>query len=669
MKREIIEGVLERLLAPSRPEPALAANASFNPALSRALALDPAASALLPEMRAPMAVDSGRGELFRLSARGTLLFAPALLSRPRLFGVAARWAQETAFLLRSDPGDKSVALQAAARHGEALFARLPANERVWRPKKPLSWLARTFGVAGDFAETPAGGELSLPVEALLEAGGDARIVASPLTGMNRYGATSRPRPEAVHFSSSTASSVSDYGFAALDRLRRALLVEILFNGLPLRAAHLRLADAVRVEILGLHGLGEDEADVILAPSGTDTETLAVMIALAGGQALTNILIASEETGRSVKVAAAGRFFQEGGAFPAGERIWPAADIVVATVAVRDAAGRPLPAAEIEDAVRAALPVGRRSLLHVLVGSKSGISAPSPEAVSRLGAPSEGVDVVADSCQGRLAAETLGARVRGGWMAQVSGSKFFTGPPFSGALIVPAFFRPRRENVAELWKAAPALAPMNFWSLPWRAAFDATHDVPASFGPLLRWAGALIEAALFRATPLELARAGFDAFCAALRVHLGDCRHLEELDPPHLVDGASRRDFDSFAGSSIVCFAPRIDEAGGLRRLDAAESEKLFRWLNADLGETLPDLAPEDAALARQPCHIGQPVDLVPGSEPPNIILRLVIGARFFSTLAMAGARSDAALDAEIADASRAVDKAEFLLANWSRLPP
>ena len=32
---------------------------SFNPALSRALALDPAATALLPEMRLPMAVDFG----------------------------------------------------------------------------------------------------------------------------------------------------------------------------------------------------------------------------------------------------------------------------------------------------------------------------------------------------------------------------------------------------------------------------------------------------------------------------------------------------------------------------------------------------------------------------------------------------------------------------------
>ena len=38
-----------------------------------------------------------------------------------------------------------------------------------------------------------------------------------------------------------------------------------------------------------------------------------------------------------------------------------------------------------------------------------------------------------------------------------------------------------------------------------------------------------------------------------------------------------------------------------------------------------------------------------------------------TTLAMAGEHSDAALDAEIADAVRAVDKAELILANWARL--
>ena len=88
-------------------------------------------------------------------------------------------------------------------------------------------------------------------------------------------------------------------------------------------------------------------------------------------------------------------------------------------------------------------------------------------------------------------------------------------------------------------------------------------------------------------------------------------------------------------------------------------------MNADVSDRLGELDLVEAALAAQPVHIGQPVDLTPGSAEPNVILRLVIGARFFSTVAMAGARADAALDAEIADAIRALDKAELILSRWA----
>ena len=69
-RAEIIDSLLARLGA---PEPAAGGEKLFNPALAQALALDPAAMALLPDMRLPMAVDSGHPELFRLTPRGTLL--------------------------------------------------------------------------------------------------------------------------------------------------------------------------------------------------------------------------------------------------------------------------------------------------------------------------------------------------------------------------------------------------------------------------------------------------------------------------------------------------------------------------------------------------------------------------------------------------------------------
>ncbi len=175
--------------------------------------------------------------------------------------------------------------------------------------------------------------------------------------------------------------------------------------------------------------------------------------------------------------------------------------------------------------------------------------------------------------------------------------------------------------------------------------------------------------MFREASLQIATRAFETFCAALRQRLSDCRYLIELDPPHVDDdNPGARDFQRFAGSSIICFAPfASDGAGALRRLDAAESERLFRCLNADLTDRLGALDPVEQALAAQPFHIGQPVDLTPGTKPPNVILRLVIGARFFSAIAMAGERADAALDAEIADAIRALDKAELILSRWAAI--
>ena len=531
-----------------------------------------------------------------------------------------------------------------------------------------AWLARTLGRELR-AERPAegeAGELALPVETLLEAGGDARIVSSPESGMNRYGATSRPRPEAVHFSSSTASSVSDYAFAALDALRRALLVDALFRGLSLAQANERLAEAVRREILGMLTLSADEADVILAPSGTDTELLALIVALAAGPRLANILIAPEETGRAVKTAAAGLYFQEGASFAKGKRIWAAADIEVSSVAARDEAGRPFPLAAVDRAVGAMLEIGhgpaaaraaaradrledrhQRALAKVRRRKRRALratSTSSPTPVS--GAPP--AKPWASGC------------ARAGWrrfpapsslpdLRFAARSSFLLGCA-SGA-------RPRLA----CGPRRPKFRRRAFGVLPGETPLTHSLDAGASFGPLLRWVGALIEATLFRQASLEVARTAFDAFCAEMRAHISACPHLIELEPPHFVENhASRRDFESFAGSSIICFAGLIDDGAGGCAASTARNRK-----NCSAGSTPTSKAAFRVSIrgrrrSRASRSISaSPLMLTPGAVPPNIILRLVIGARFFSTIAMAGEQGDAALDAGIADALRAFDKAEL----------
>src|ERR1700693_3681696 len=64
-----------------------------------------------------------------------------------------------------------------------------------------------------------------------------------------------------------------------------------------------------------------------------------------------------------------------------------------------------------------------------------------------------VQIVVDACQMRLGRPRLRKYLDRGYIVIVTGSKFFTGPPFSGALLVPAGFSGAFDAVAGI---APGL---------------------------------------------------------------------------------------------------------------------------------------------------------------------------------------------------------------------
>ncbi|MEZ5923867.1 MAG: hypothetical protein R3D57_05725 [Hyphomicrobiaceae bacterium] len=150
--------------------------------------------------------------------------------------------------------------------------------------------------------------VALSAEAMVLSGGDPRIALDPRTGMNGYGAAPRPVTGEISFASSTASSMTTTGFAAVETLRQHLIAEAV--GGRLAAACTREANAIRTEI-GRH-LGLDQvpgADVILAASGTDTTFAALAIAKAADSTpITSLFLAPDETGSGIPHAAAGRHF-------------------------------------------------------------------------------------------------------------------------------------------------------------------------------------------------------------------------------------------------------------------------------------------------------------------------------------------------------------------------
>jgi hypothetical protein len=437
----------------------------------------------------------------------------------------------------------------------------------------------------------------------------------------------------------------------------------------------RLVEAVGHEILDLFGLDRRVSDLAIAPSGTDTELLAVLIACSGaqGRPLVNVLIAPDESGSGVRSAASGCWFDDlaasGVAITRGAAVWPNADITTREIPIRDQCGTHLDTTEVNrhflEVGRAALNEGSHVLVHVLMSSKTDLYAPDFETVAELTAEApDRVDVVVDACQLRADFASLGDLVRRGWMVQVSGSKFLTGPPFSGALLMPASLRPRAPAIIEGLLRSPAIGRAIDWLVDWEVTLpDSIRS--SSYGPLFRWLPALLEAQLFFELPEDFRLEITLRFREALLEHMSKSRYLRPLklvEPPVTERGKA------ITRHSILSFEVLGRQKGGeLSALNETESRKLFGLLNQDVGSLLQPLTPPEEALARQPVHIGQPVTL--GSSDTMItVLRLVLGARFFTIVGHTEPESrTAALESEIADAKRAIAKVELLASCWWRL--
>ena len=665
--------------------------------LRHVLEADPAMAALLPGAPCRIALGKQENFPFHLKQADLLLVPPSLLVSPAAMSVAARWGMEAAFARQAGHvGSKRMAT--LVRHGAALIRQLGLEDRALLlsaqpggisaelsggalapPSQEMrDWMAGLVGVDAEKtpqADLPVPLTLEAPIERILVSNGDSRLTVDPRSGKNKYGTTPRPRPEAVHFSSSTASSISDYGFLFCDVLRRDLLNHVLDAGHGVHETRAALADAIVGELRALCDLEETEADGAIAPSGTDTEVLAVLLARAAdpGQRLVNILISPEETGRGVKLAGAGRYFDPmsatGAPIEKGAEIWPGAEIDLVELGIRDEAGTRLPMAALDAAFlaagRAALDSGARVLAHVLIGSKTGLSGPSEAAVDALVALApDRVDVVVDACQMRVDHARLGDCLRRGWMVQVSGSKSLTGPPFSGGLLFPVALRPRVAQTAALMR--PGIGYGEDWSAAWAPHLPASPTEPA-FGAAFRWLPALLEVKLLRHVPEALRIHVLDRFRNEVTERLARSPCFEAL--PREADADAGDDSHSlqFARHSIISFELRARTWSG-EQITLAEPEcrKLFEFLNEDASRLIPEASRATRALLSQEFHIGQPVRLGRGDKE-RTVLRLVIGMRFFNIIGHAGPGGvAAALESESSDLLRAIDKLEHLAENWWR---
>jgi hypothetical protein len=352
---------------------------------------------------------------------------------------------------------------------------------------------------------------------LLASGGDERITLDPASGLNKYFSTPYPRLTRA-FASSTANDMSRQAFARAMQLAAA----------PAGTYAERL-EGLRGRIRRAYRLGA-ECRIVFAPSGTDLEYVA-LAAADSGAGIHNILLGADEVGSGCRLSAHGMYFAAttgcGVSVTPGERVTGLERVGLNDIPVRCAKGLAHDSAAMAERIRAeiaeARAAGRRALVHVVHGSKTGLILPElPEIDALLAEYGAEISLVVDACQARITSEALHAYLERGAIVFLTGSKFMGGPPFSGFALVP-------PSVAERAGPLPEGLANVFRRAEWPAGWPGRDRLADADNPglWLRLEASIFELERFQGLALGQVERIVDAFQRALRAQI-----VEPFAPGH-----------------------------------------------------------------------------------------------------------------------------------------
>lgn len=485
--------------------------------------------------------------------------------------------------------------------------------------------------------------LGYPAEWLLMQGGDNRLIVDPATGLNKYGCSPKPRPWAVTFASCTASSISDMAYLTAEKMREEVLLSAFRNGIG--TASLDQAERTRREIMHTFGLNKiPGAEIIFSSSGTDVELIALYLTLSGHEEhVTNILVAPNEVGSGTVSAAGGLHFDS--LTPLGSRVQPGSPVAgidskrveLIKIPIRHSTGEPVKTDALDrkifENVECACRKGGRVLLHLLDSSKTGVGAPSVEMTRKIKTIfGQKVNVLVDAAQMRLSRQALQDYVNDGFLVIVTGSKFFTGPPLSGALVIPPAIARAVDSFDLFPDGLADYATQSDFPNRWHALTGNLANT-INVGLLLRWQAALWEIKAFYSVSPARQFETVRQFLTSLIDAIQKNPNLEFLLAPALkqLHGKYEEHWDQIQTIFSFLVKRRDGSSGEYLNLTFAESQHAYRWLNMDIAHYLPTEAREqEKRVAGIRCHIGQPVRILQQKKSWYAAQRIAIGARLIS---------------------------------------
>ncbi|NRD22875.1 hypothetical protein HNV10_06460 [Winogradskyella litoriviva] len=475
--------------------------------------------------------------------------------------------------------------------------------------------------------------LAKPTEYLLMAGGDLRLNIDEVALLNKYGCRPFPRPDAFTFASSTATSVSNFAFDKTDKVRSILIKNSLKNGF--KKTTNEFSELLKNNLKKIFKLN-DACEIIFSPSGTDSSLqIAAITQITTDKEITHILVASDETGSGVSTALKGCHFENTSAlnYPVkkGDKIEGFRDVDVINIPFRDENGKLKTTAQLDAEVLNEITKteqsGKHAVLHVMDHSKLGYQSPSKkmmEDLNKLNSPA--LQIIVDAAQLRLDATDIQNYLERGYMVAITGSKYFTGPPYCGALLLP-------ESVNQLINASKKSLPEGLtqyynhtdWPTSWFCSKALSDGF--NYGSYMRWNAAIVEMDRYYKTPILYRNMGIEMFCNFVDDSIKDASFLERLYDDEAK--ANSNDNNEFGIRNIRTIFPFFIRKNN-KVLPVDKVKELYMLLNSDLSDKFEGSSLEIIRLAAQKCHIGQAVNVKYGNDLQSAVLRISLGARVIS---------------------------------------
>jgi hypothetical protein len=455
---------------------------------------------------------------------------------------------------------------------------------------------------------------SASLNELLISGGDARLALTFPSGENAYGCTPHPRTDVIDFASTTASSISEAAYRTVNDAYQALLADSLRLGAD-EACEAAVSRS-RAALLTRLGLEKTGTAAVFSPSGTDTQLQTLfLLKLLSNESLATVAIGSDQTGSGAAYTWRGQHFSQttssGTNVARGDVIPGLAGVESFEVGFSKPTGEWRSSAEMDEAVLSAVQqaVSRHDLvvLQTMEASKFGWKAPSDACVDEAVRRWPGrVRVVADACQLRISRERVKWLLSKGQCVMVTGSKFFTGPPFCGALLLPA----ELAGIMRKVEAPPGALAGYTTRFDWPAEWQLRNAFPGRFnlGQWLRWEAALEEMRLYYEVPEGFRDQMQELFQEFVENEIEKARNIALLKAPR------------GTGSLLPTIFPLVLNHGGTP-LSEEMCAIVYRAMRHDFS-TCANFA-EDAAALKPCCQIGQAVAL-PGGKAA---LRISLSAR------------------------------------------